>query len=119
MFRFSTSISSIIDRLSVIEIKAESINDKEKTNYLQKEYYFLVEKLSKKSIEPYIKELKILNKRIWDAFEKAYELKESDTSFSCLFQIILDAKKEKLKVKKEIDKKFKSEFIDYKTYEEL
>ena len=79
------SVGELLDKISILEIKKEKINNKEKLDAINKEYLTLNECLKKNlNINSEIKELwsqlKIVNTQLWD-IEDAKRLSEKNKKF--------------------------------------
>ena len=65
------SLGELIDKITILEIKNEKINDKEKlkniSNELDKLFSLLNSlQLSKKDLDKYSKQLYVVNKKLWE-----------------------------------------------------
>ncbi len=79
------SVGELLDKITILEIKKEKINNKEKLDAINKEYLTLNECLKKNlNINSEIKELwsqlKIVNTQLWD-IEDAKRLSEKNKKF--------------------------------------
>ena len=79
------SVGELLDKITILEIKKEKINNKEKLDEINKEYLTLNECLKKNlNINSEIKELwsqlKIVNTQLWD-IEDAKRLSEKNKKF--------------------------------------
>lgn len=117
------SIGEIVDKLSILRIKKLNITDKEKLININKEYDYLFDvvfnKLKIESEDFY--NLQIVNERLWDIEDKIRE-KEREQSFDQEFielaRSVYIKNDLRSKIKKDINIKYHSSFIEEKSYKD-
>lgn len=118
--KIEVSNGEILDKMSILKIKMDKINDKQKKENVQKEYYYLKE-ISKEmsyDIESYNTLLEI-NHKLWDIEDNIRE-KERNNSFGPEFielaRSVYFTNDERCRIKKIINMNSKSNFIEEKLY---
>ena len=121
MYRIPVSLGELIDKITILNIKLQYVNDKKKDN-LKHEQDLLLNELSKSSVQidiNFIEELQIINQKLWDLEDKI-RIKEFkkvfDQEFIELARSIYKLNDNRFKKKLEINKKYKSEIIEEKIY---
>lgn len=120
--KIEVSNGEIIDKLTIIEIKLERINDSEKQINLKKEYEVLSEAARNiLSVEdPLYKALYEINLTLWDIEDRIRELERSndfgqefiDTARSVYFN-----NDKRAEIKKQINHKTGSTLVEEKSYQ--
>jgi hypothetical protein len=119
------SIGEIVDKLTILQIKKENITDNEKLVNINKEYDYLftvVENdlgISTESLD-YLKLLSV-NKELWvieDNIRNKERQKEFDEEFIKLARDVYYTNDVRAKIKKEINLKYGSGFVEEKSYNE-
>ena len=121
------SLGEAIDKLSILVIKSNQLASEEARkaagnsaltlNRQIAEYISLHFKhVNTSSLE---KELSFVNKRLWDMEDKVRNPKIDDDEHLRLSKSIRRHNDERARIKREIDKLFKSELTDWKSYESL
>ena len=118
------SPGELIDKITILEIKRESILDKEKLSNINLEYKVLLETLENKiigsnEIDSLRIKLKTINKRLWDIEDKLRDLERSKTfneDFIKLARSVYFTNDERSEVKKSINKLLNSEIVEEKSY---
>lgn len=117
------SIGEIVDKLSILRIKKLNITDKDKLNNIIKEYDYLFEivfnKLKIDSED--FNELQIINKSLWDIEDKIRDKerqKSFDEEFIQLSRSVYIKNDLRSKIKKQINIKYGSFFVEEKSYKE-
>ena len=120
------SLGELIDKITILEIKNEKINDKEKliniSNELDKLLTLLNSlQLSKKDLDKYSKQLYVVNKKLWET-EDILRALENEKSFNKEFienaRNVYKLNDERFRIKNELNKQFSSEIIEEKSYKE-
>lgn len=118
------SIGEIVDKLSILDLKKHNITDEDKLVNIKKEYLYLHEivfaKLNVNHDEDYLKLLDV-NRKLWDIEDVIREkenLKEFDDDFIELARSVYVTNDLRSKIKKEINLKYGSEFVEEKSYKE-
>lgn len=117
------SHGEIVDKLTILQIKKENITDSTKLDNIIKEYDYLllvVEndlKISTESSE--FLELLSINKELWvieDDIREKERQKEFDEDFIKLARAVYYTNDVRAKIKKEINLKYGSGFVEEKSY---
>lgn len=120
------SLGELIDKITILEIKNEKINDKEKlkniSNELDKLFSLLNSlQLSKKDLDKYSKQLYVVNKKLWET-EDILRALENEKSFNKEFiehaRNVYKLNDERFRIKNKLNKQFSSEIIEEKSYKE-
>ena len=120
------SLGALIDKITILEIKNEKINDKEKlkniSNELDKLFSLLNSlQLSKKDLDKYSKQLYVVNKKLWET-EDILRALENEKSFNKEFidnaRNVYKLNDERFRIKNKLNKQFSSEIIEEKSYKE-
>tara|TARA_B100000214_G_C23967120_1_gene628287 strand:+ start:1862 stop:2251 length:390 start_codon:yes stop_codon:yes gene_type:complete len=120
------SLGELIDKITILEIKNEKINDKEKlkniSNELDKLFSLLNSlQLSKKDLDKYSKQLYVVNKKLWET-EDVLRALENEKSFNKEFienaRNVYKLNDERFRIKNKLNKQFSSEIIEEKSYKE-
>ena len=118
------SPGELIDKITILEIKRESILDKEKLSNINLEYKVLLETLENKiiasnEIDSLRIKLKTINKKLWDIEDQLRDLERSKTfneDFIKLARSVYFTNDERSEVKKSINKLLNSEIVEEKSY---
>ena len=118
------SAGELLDKISILEIKLEKINDKSSLEQLRKEYKILKEnqnsaiKLQGK-IEDLFKSLKNINLKLWDVEDKlriCEKNKDFGKEFIELAREVYFNNDKRSKIKSDINKTLGSNIIEIKQY---
>lgn len=120
------SIGEFFDKITILEIKKERIHDEAKLVNINKELDALndlLEKLpfSRADIQKEFDELKAINEKLWvieDDIRDKESAKEFDDAFIELARSVYFTNDKRSDVKREINLKLGSDFIEEKSYEE-
>lgn len=119
------SIGEIVDKLTILEIKQEHIKDEKKLENVLNEYNYLLKiveeelKISR-SNDLYISLISI-NRKLWkieDEIRVKEKSKTFDEEFINLARAVYYTNDERAEVKKQINIKYQSAFIEEKSYED-
>ena len=118
------SPGELIDKITILEIKRESIVDKEKLSNINLEYKVLLETLENKiiasnEIDSLRIKLKTINKKLWDIEDQLRDLERSKTfnvDFIKLARSVYFTNDERSEIKKSINKLLNSEIVEEKSY---
>ena len=118
------SPGELIDKITILEIKRESIVDKEKLSNINLEYMVLLETLENKiiasnEIDSLRIKLKTINKKLWDIEDQLRDLERSKTfneDFIKLARSVYFTNDERSEIKKSINKLLNSEIVEEKSY---
>ena len=121
------SVGELVDKLTILEIKKEKIQDTNKLININNEYDELTKlaiQLKNKNEEEYTKlfnELKNVNLKLWEIEDKIRILESEkifNEEFVELARSVYFTNDERAKVKNDINKSFGSELVEVKSYEE-
>ena len=117
------SVGELLDKLTILEIKLEKINDKGSLKIIEKEYQALkntdLSEIDKKQYKSLFDELKSINRKLWD-IENEKRLCEKKSDFGEKFiKVSRDVhfmNDNRAKVKSKINKIFGSSIEEAKEY---
>ena len=116
------SVGEIVDKLSILQIKTEKITDNDKLKNVTKEYLYLHEivfsKLNISHDDQYMRLLEV-NRELWDIEDKIRDKerdKEFDSDFIELARSVYFTNDKRAEIKKEINLKYNSTFVEEKSY---
>ena len=117
------SVGELLDKLTILEIKLEKINDKGALKIIEKEYQALkntdLSEIDKKQYKSLFDELKSINRKLWD-IENEKRLCEKKSDFGEKFiKVSRDVhfmNDNRAKVKSKINKIFGSSIEEVKEY---
>ena len=120
------SIGEFFDKLTILEIKKEQISDESKLANVNKELDALNTLLdslpfSRVDVESEVSELKTINEKLWvieDDIRDKESAKSFDQEFIELARSVYFTNDRRSDVKREINIKLGSDFIEEKSYEE-
>ena len=117
------SIGEIVDKLSILRIKKLNITDKDKLNNIIKEYDYLFEIVFNelKIDSEDFNDLQIINKSLWDIEDKIRDKerqKSFDEEFIELSRSVYIKNDLRSNIKKQINIKYGSSFVEEKSYKE-
>ena len=118
------SPGELIDKITILEIKRESIVDKEKLSNINLEYKVVLDTLENKiiasnEIDSLRIKLKTINKKLWDIEDQLRDLERSKTfneDFIKLARSVYFTNDERSEIKKSINKLLNSEIVEEKSY---
>ena len=120
--KIEVSHGEIVDKLSILNIKKDNIMDEIKLININKEYLYLHEivfsKLNISHDEDYVRLLEV-NKKLWvieDKIRGKEREKKFDDEFIELSRSVYHTNDFRSKIKKEINLKYGSEFVEEKSY---
>ena len=119
----SRSIGEIVDKLSILQIKLENITDDKKLVNVKKEFnylYDIVFKDLKIQLDDYNRLLAI-NKQLWDIEDDIRDeerAKRFEDRFIELARAVYVTNDERSRIKKDINLKYGSDFVEEKSYQE-
>ena len=119
------SIGEVLDKLSILEIKKDKLNDPAKLKNVEKEYNYLIsiipDSISKSIRYPiFMQDLYIKNSTLWDIEEGKRQCeREQDfgDKFIQLARSVYKINDLRAEIKKNINIYFKSDFTEEKSYE--
>lgn len=121
--KIEVSIGEIVDKLSILEIKSNQISDLDKLKNIVKEHSYLKEIVFGRlniSTDDFQKILEI-NTDLWeieDLIRDKERRKEFDSDFIELARKVYFTNDERSRIKKEINLKYGSNFVEEKSYKE-
>ncbi len=122
--KIEVSHGEIVDKLTILQIKKENITDPIKLENIIKEHDYLfsvVENdLGISTLSPEYLELLSVNKKLWvieDDIRDKERQKEFDFDFINLARSVYHTNDVRAKIKKEINLKYSSGFIEEKSYQ--
>jgi hypothetical protein len=118
------SHGEIVDKLTILQIKKENITDPIKLDNIVKEYDYLLSivenDLNISTLSPEYLELLSINKELWvieDDIRDKERIKEFDEDFIKLARSVYYTNDVRAKIKKEINLKYSSGFVEEKSYQ--
>ena len=118
------SHGEIVDKLTILQIKKENITDPIKLDNIVKEYNYLLSivenDLGISTESPEFLELLSINKELWvieDDIRDKERVKEFDDAFIKLARSVYYTNDVRAKIKKEINLKYSSGFVEEKSYQ--
>jgi len=116
------SVGEIVDKLSILQIKKENITDETKLENVNKEFIYLhaivFAKLNVSHDDDYLRLLEV-NRELWDIEDKIRD-KERDQEFDIEFielaRSVYFTNDKRAEIKKEINLKYNSTFVEEKSY---
>ena len=118
------SHGEIVDKLTILQIKKENITDQIKLDNIVKEYDYLLSvvenDLGISTESPEYLELLSINKELWvieDDIRDKERIKEFDDDFIRLARAVYYTNDVRAKIKKEINLKYSSGFVEEKSYQ--
>jgi hypothetical protein len=116
------SIGEIVDKLSILRIKKNNITDEEKLVNINKEYdylyYKVFQELKIESSDFY--EMIMVNEMLWnveDSIRRKEKNKEFDQDFIEMARSVYITNDRRSEIKKNINLKYGSTFVEEKSYE--
>lgn len=121
--KIEVSIGEFIDRLTILEIKLQKITDQQKLKNIRNEYENLSKsgenKLDKS--DPLYQKLREVNEKLWEVEDRIrdYEKKQDfGRGFIETARMVYFTNDLRAKIKRDINLKTHSEFIEEKSYED-
>jgi hypothetical protein len=118
------SHGEIVDKLTILQIKKENITDPSKLDNIVKEYNYLLSivenDLGISTESPEYLELLSINNELWvieDDIRDKERQKEFDDEFVKLARAVYYTNDVRAKIKKEINLKYSSGFVEEKSYQ--
>ena len=120
--KIEVPIGDIVDKLSILSIKQKKISDPDKLININTEYVYLHNIVFNdlNITEADYDELLLVNEQLWnieDSIRIKEKNKEFDADFIKLARLVYVTNDIRFKVKQTINLKYKSEFIEEKSYE--
>jgi hypothetical protein len=121
--KIEVSVGEIVDKLSILKIKTNNIKDSQKLENVTKEYNYLYDIVfgELKISEDDFYNLVLINERLWVIEDKLRD-KERDKSFDDDFiqlaRSVYFTNDKRAEIKKEINIKYGSLFVEEKSYQQ-
>ena len=119
------SLGELVDKISILMIKKNNISDSIKLQHVNKELEFLQKTLKKyiteDEINTFLQKLVKINSNLWNIEDDIRECERNklfDQKFIDLARSVYFTNDERAKIKNYINKKFGSELVEVKSYEE-
>ena len=119
--KIEVSIGEIVDKLSILKIKTNNITDELKLNNVKKEYDYLFDIVFKdlKISEDDFYKLILINEKLWDIEDELREKERQkifNDDFIQLARSVYFTNDRRSEIKKEINLKYGSLFVEEKSY---
>ena len=121
--KIEVSIGEIVDKLSILQIKTTFIKDEEKLNNVKKEYDYLYDIVfnEMKIEQSDFFDMVVINQELWkieDDIRDKERAKEFDDEFIRLARAVYVTNDKRAEVKKSINLKYGSLFVEEKSYQQ-
>jgi len=120
--RIDISIGELVDKVTILSIKLEKVNDEQKLKNIKLEYSLLIDSVKSVNLsensEDFIR-LKKVNQKLWEIEDKIRfkeKKKEFDEEFIELARSVYFENDKRAEIKKEINLKTNSEIVEEKEY---
>ncbi|MGB3404814.1 MAG: DUF6165 family protein [Microcoleaceae cyanobacterium] len=117
------SLGELVDKITILELKLEYIQDKDKLSNVQKEYKLLTDVLENSmetsKIENLKVELKEINRKLWfieDDIRDCERSKDFGENFITLARSVYFTNDKRAKIKKDINLQVGSDIVEEKSY---
>ena len=116
------SIGELVDKISILEIKTQRIDNKTLLNFVKLELEMLQKKLTPlklKGLTSFLKKLLEVNARLWDietALREKEDQKSFDSAFLSLARQVYQTNDERFSIKNAINQKYNSLIQEVKSY---
>jgi len=119
--QIEVSVGEIVDKLSILQIKTAFIKDEEKLTNIKKEYNYLYDIVfnEMKIEQSDFFDMVIINQKLWEIEDNIRDKerdKNFDQDFIELARSVYYINDERAKVKKDINLKYNSSFVEEKSY---
>tara|TARA_X000000950_G_scaffold282689_1_gene382018 strand:- start:85 stop:465 length:381 start_codon:yes stop_codon:yes gene_type:complete len=118
------SVGELIDKITILEIKIEKVNNQIKKINIKKELTELTKifnDLKNTELDPLYRQLKIINKKLWD-IEDEIRVHEKNNNFNDEFielaRSVYITNDERFEIKSKINNLYDSDIVEEKLYEE-
>jgi hypothetical protein len=116
------SVGEIVDKLSILRIKKNNITDPDKLKNISAEYEYLHDIVFNviKIDDAEFYDLVLINEMLWDIEDKIRIMefdKQFDDQFVALARNVYTFNDKRAELKKQINIKYKSKFVEEKSYE--
>lgn len=114
------SIGEVIDKITILKLKKANITDEEKLANVNKEYNYLLSEVEAEIIaDDLFTELYSVNKKLWeieDDIRDCERNRDFEENFIRLARLVYITNDERAEIKKKINLKYGSEFVEEKSY---
>ena len=119
--KIEVSIGEIVDKLSILQIKTDFIKDEEKLANVKKEYDYLYDIVfnEMKIEQSDFLNMVTINKKLWDIEDNIRDkerIKTFDDEFIELARSVYFTNDKRAEIKKQINMKYGSLFVEEKSY---
>ncbi len=120
--KIEVSVGELVDKVSILDIKREKFQNKEKLENVKKEFQILLKRMKEIGIDtknPYYKRLKEVNLKLWNIEDKIRQKeakKEFDDEFIELARSVYFNNDDRAAIKKKINLEFNSDLVEEKEY---
>lgn len=120
--KIEVSIGEVLDKISILAIKLDRIEDLDKLKNIQKEFTALTSQISSSMyLDKLYMKLCQVNQKLWNVEDKLRDherLNNFNEDFINLARSVYKLNDERARIKKEINVKYGSELIEEKSYQE-
>lgn len=120
--KIEVSIGEVLDKISILAIKLDRIQDEDKLKNIQKEFTALTSQVtSGMYLDKLYMRLCQVNQKLWNVEDKLRDherLNNFNEDFINLARSVYKLNDERARIKKEINVKYGSELIEEKSYQE-
>lgn len=120
--KIEVSLGEVVDKLSILDIKRDKIQDPEKLDNVKREYDYLSSELGNNGFfqdNTYYKELYSVNLRLWEIEDRIRELerqKRFEGEFIDIARKVYKTNDERMSIKRKINSEYGSTFMEEKSY---
>jgi len=119
--KIEVSIGEVVDKWTILSIKALNITDKDKLVNVFKERNYLNTAIEPEILhDPLTDQLLVVNKNLWDVEDRLRDCERDkvfDDHFVQLARSVYILNDKRASIKKEINMKYGSEFVEEKSYQ--
>jgi len=120
--KVEVSIGELLDKISILAIKLDKVEDKDKLKNIQKEFISLTSQVSSSMyLDKLYMRLCQVNQKLWNVEDKLRDherLNNFNEDFINLARSVYKLNDERARIKKEVNVKYGSEIIEEKSYQE-
>tara|TARA_R100000008_G_C3577315_1_gene166096 strand:+ start:1322 stop:1708 length:387 start_codon:yes stop_codon:yes gene_type:complete len=123
--KVEVAIGEVLDKITILDIKLERIDDEDRLRYIRTERAVLIEALNSEGLEidsELYSELKDINTKIWDTeagFREKEESQQFDDEFVQFARLNAKYNDERFLVKNRINEHYDSHVREQKSYDRL
>ena len=120
--KVEVSIGEVLDKISILAIKLDKIEDEDKLKNIQKEFISLTSQINTSMyLDKLYMRLCQVNQKLWNVEDKLRDhdrLNNFNEDFINLARSVYKLNDERARIKKEVNIKYGSEIIEEKSYQE-